>query len=389
MAGVGDERGRFDESGAMSRSRLFVSQRLAFVSACALAALGSWSGHTLPIAEAQSAGEVPSFAVDAAWPKPLPNNWTVGPVSGLATDAHDHIWLLHRREGVKAAGREAAPPVIEFDAAGAVVQTWGGPGAGYDWPQQVHGITVDAKDRVWISGNGDADSHILVFTRQGRFLRQIGRAGASGGSDDTANVARATQVRVDAGAGEVFVSDGEMNRHHRVIVFDSETGAYKRHWGAYGEEPDDRAAGVRRESAAPSRQFGTAVHCVRFDRGGLVYVCDRSNDRFQIFTKSGRFEREVFVARDSGAAGTVYDLAFSPDQRFVYVADGGNQKVWILRRDQMRVVGSFGERGQGAGQFATSLHDMTVDSTGNVYTGEAAAGGRVQKFAIKQGSRPR
>jgi DNA-binding beta-propeller fold protein YncE len=345
--------------------------------ACAVAA-----GLAMPIARAQRPDDVPAFAVDTAWPKPLPNGWKVGPVSGLDTDARDHVWLIHRGETVAQAGGKPAPPVIEFDAAGNVVQTWGGPGGGYEWPQQVHGITVDANDRVWISGNGETDAHILVFTRQGKFLRQIGRAGKAGGSDDRENLARATQMRVDVRSSEVFVSDGEMNQHHRVIVFDSETGRYKRHWGAYGERPDDAAAAARVDPAGPpSRQFGTAVHCVRFDRDGLVYVCDRSNNRIQIFRKDGAFQKEVFVARESGAAGTVYDLDFSPDERFVYVADGGNQKVWILRRDGMRVVGSFGERGPGAGQFATSLHDMTVDSRGNVYTGEAAAAGRVQKFA--------
>jgi len=342
----------------------------------------------MPVAEAQSE-EVPAFAIDTSWPKPLPNTWAVGPVSGLATDSRDHIWLIHRGETVKQAGRIPAPPVMEFDAAGNIVQTWGGPGAGYEWPQQVHGITIDAKDRVWISGNGDADTHLLVFTRQGKFLRQIGRPGQKGGNDDRANVARATQMRVDAARNEVFVSDGEMNQHHRVIVFDSETGAYKRHWGAYGAKPDDvpAAAAVDRTGPPPKR-FGTAVHCLRIDRDGLVYVCDRSNNRIQIFRKDGTFQKEFFVAKDSGAAGTVYDLAFSPDERFIYVGDGGNQKVWIVRRAGLEVVGSFGERGAAAGQFATSLHDLTVDAKGNVYTGEAAAAGRVQKFALKQTRKP-
>ena len=347
-------------------------------------ALAAAAGLAVAGAAAQHANVVPVFAVDPAWPKSLPNGWRVGPVSGLSTDARDHIWLLHRGEAVKQADGTPAPPVIEFDAAGNVVQTWGGPGPGYEWPQQVHGITVDARDRVWISGNGATDTHILVFTRQGRFLRQIGRSGKRGGSDDTANVAMATQMRVDTEAGEVFVSDGEMNQHHRVIVFDAETGAYKRHWGAYGGRPDDAAAADRVDPAAPpSRQFGSAVHCVRFDRDGLVYVCDRGNNRIQMFRKDGTFQGETFVARASGAAATVFDLDFSPDGQFVYVADGGNQKVWILRRDGMRVVGSFGERGGAAGQFATALHDLTVDPSGNVYTGEAAAAGRVQKFARK------
>ena len=192
-------------------------------------------------------------------------------------------------------------------------------------------------------------------------------------------------MRVDTRTNEIYVSDGEQNQNHRVIVFDSETGAYKRHWGAYGARPDDAAAAAPVDPAwAASEQFGSAVHCVRFDRDGLVYVCDRSNSRFQIFRKTGRSRRSVCRQRDAGSAGTVYDLDFSPDQKFLYVADGANQKVWILLRDQLRVVGSFGERGQGAGQFATALHDLTVDTKGNIYTGEAAAGGRVQKFALRQ-----
>ena len=350
----------------------------------------AWARSTsIPIAEAQQSEAVPQFVVDTSWPKPLPNKWAVGPVSGISADSRDHIWIIHRGDTVKQAGGVPAPPVIEFDAAGNVVQTWGGPGAGYDWPQQVHGITVDdANGRVWITGNGEKDTHILVFTRAGKFLRQIGRPGMSGGSSDTTGVARATQVRVDTSAREIFVSDGEQNQNHRVIVFDSETGAYKRHWGAYGEKPDDAAAAAPIvPGGPPSKQFGSAVHCVHFDRDGLVYVCDRSNSRFQIFRKNGTFLREVFVGKEPPTGGTVYDLEFSPDQRFMYVADGANQKVWILRREGMQVAGSFGERGTGAGQFATSLHDLTVDSKGNIYTGEAAAGGRVQKFS--QRSDPR
>jgi DNA-binding beta-propeller fold protein YncE len=358
------------------------SQRL-IIGALVLIAL-TWSGtHGMPVAGAQSAGDVPVFEVDAAWPKPLPNNWAVGPVSGIATDTRDHIWIIHRGDPIKA-GSVPAPPVVEFDPAGNVVQAWGGPGDGYEWPEQVHGITVDAKDRVWVSGNGDKDSHIVAFTRAGKFVLQIGRAGKNGGSNDTANVGRATQMRVDPQANEIYVSDGEMNQNHRVIVFDSETGAYKRHWGAYGEKPDDSAAAARRDPAGPPpRQFGNAVHCVRIDRDGVVYVCDRSNSRFQLFRKNGTFLKEVFVPKEAAAGGAVADIDFSPDQKFLYVADGANQKVWILLRDQLRVVGSFGERGPGAGQFATTLHDMTADSKGNIYTGEAASGGRVQKFAPK------
>ena len=352
--------------------------------AVALIALTWLARQVMPIAAAQTADDIPTFEVDAAWPKPLPNKWAVGPVSGIATDARDHIWIIHRGETVKQAGGVPAPPVIEFDADGNVVQTWGGSGQGYEWPQQVHGITVDAKDRIWVSGNGERDTHILAFSRAGKFLSQIGRPGQSGGSHITAHVSQATQMRVDPRSNELYVSDGETNRNHRVIVFDSETGLYKRHWGAYGEKPDDAAAAAKPDPAGPPpRQFGNAVHCLRIDRDGLVYVCDRSNSRFQIFRKDGGFVKEIFVAKTPAGGAAVADLDFSPDQKFLYVADGGNQKVWILLREQMRVLGSFGERGSGAGQFATTLHDLTVDSKGNVYTGEAASAGRVQKFALK------
>lgn len=328
---------------------------------------------------------LPAFTVDPAWPTALPNNWTVGPVSGVSVDRRDHVWIIQRGETVQQAGGKAAPPVIEFDSEGKVVQTWGGPGAGYEWVQQVHGITVDSQDRVWISGNGENDTQLLVFTREGKLVRQIGRAGQKNDSNDTANVGRATQMRVDPQAREVFVSDGEMNLHHRVIVFDSETGAYKRHWGAYGGRPDDSAVVARPDpNGPPPKQFGNAVHCLRIDRDGLVYACDRSNSRFQIFRKDGTFVKEVFIAKENGSTGSVWDIEFSPDQRYMYVADGTNQKVWILRRSDLEIVGSFGGRGRDPGLFATSLHDVAVDSKGNLYTGEAATGGRIQKFAVNR-----
>ena len=367
----------------MTMSRVGVIRTASALPVCLMAVL-IVSGKG-PLAQTRgTAGAPPAFSVDPGWPKPLPSGWTVGPVSGIAADARDHIWIVQRAETVRQAGGVPAPPVIEFDASGTVVQTWGGPGDGFEWLEQVHGISVDPRDRIWISGNGPRDAHILSFTRGGRFLLQIGRAGRQGGSNDTANLAHATQMRFDPEAAEVFVSDGELNRNHRVIVFDSETGAYKRHWGAYGKRPDDAAVTVKFDpKGAPPSQFGSAVHCLRIARDGLVYVCDRSNNRFQIFRKDGTYVNEVFIARETGGAGSVWDIDFSPDQAFMYVADGSNQKVWILNRETLEVVGSFGAPGKAPGQFATSLHDITVDSKGNLYTGEAAAAGRVQKFAVK------
>jgi len=347
----------------------------------------AWAGtRTNPFAQSSSTtSAVPAFEVDASWPKPLPNNWVVGPVSGIGIDARDHIVIVQRAESdsIKKAGGVPAPHVIEFDPSGAFVRAWGGQGTGYTWMEQVHGLTIDSKDRVWISGNGDRDAHLLVFSRSGQLIRQIGTPGQKNGSNDTANMGAATQMRFNATTGEVFVSDGEQNRNHRVIVLDAETGAYKRHWGAYGARPDDAAVVAKFDPAAPPKQFGSAVHCLRIARDGLVYVCDRSNNRFQVFRQDGTFVREGFVAKESTGAGSVWDIEFSPDQTYMYVADGSNQKVWILRRETLEVVGSFGGPGQAPGQFATSLHDMIVDSHGNLYTGEAAAAGRVQKFRLK------
>jgi hypothetical protein len=330
------------------------------------------------------ASAVPSFEVDRHWPAPLPNHWVLGPVSGIGIDANDHVVLVQRAESdsVRAAGGVPAPHVVEFDPGGKLVRAWGGPGAGFTWFEQVHGLTIDPQDRVWISGNGARDAHLLVFTRDGRLIRQIGTPGSRNGSNDTANLGAATQMRFDAMQKEVFVSDGEQNRNHRVIVLDSDTAAYKRHWGAYGDPPDDTVVVAKFDPASPSRQFGDSVHCVRISHDGLVHVCDRSNNRFQIFRKDGTFVREVFVAARTGGSGSVWDLEFSPDQTYIYVADGTNAKVWILRRDTYEIVGSVGSPGSAAGQFATALHDLIVDSQGNLYTGEAATAGRVQKFRL-------
>jgi DNA-binding beta-propeller fold protein YncE len=340
----------------------------------------------MPAAQEGAPAKTPTFVVDRNWPQPLPNHWTLGPVSGIGIDAQDHVVVVQRSESdsITKAGGVPAPHVIEFDSTGALVRAWDGPGAGYTWMEQVHGLTIDNADRVWISGNGDRDAHLLVFSRTGQFVRQIGTPGSRGGSNDTANLGAATQMRFDASANEVFVSDGEQNRNHRVIVLDARTGAYKRHWGAYGARPDDSAVARRFDPAGPPpRQFGSAVHCLHIDRDNLVYVCDRSNNRFQIFRKDGTFVREVFVAKETAGAGSVWDVAFSPDERFMYVADGTNQKIWVLRHDTFEVVGSVGGPGTEAGHFATSLHDIMVDSHGNIFTGEAAAAGRIQKFRLQ------
>ena len=335
------------------------------------------------LVHAQRPGEVvaPKFVVDPFWPKPLPNRWLLGQVSGVAVDARDHVWIVQRPKSLTEDERGAtlspprslccvpAPPVLEFDVEGNLVQAWGGPGAGYDWPANEHGIFVDYQDHVWLAGNGEKDHHILKFTRTGRFLMQIGKPGAGGNDADTRNLGRPADTRVDPTTNELYVADGYGN--HRVIVFDATTGAYKRHWGANGRPPGE--PGVK--------PFGNPVHCVRIAKDGLVYVCDRRNNRIQVFQRDGAFVKEMPLAPDTRGNGAVWDLDFSADraQTYLYAADGENNHVWMLLRDSGRILSRFGRNGRYAGQFHW-IHNLAVDSKGNVYTTEVDSGKRAQKF---------
>jgi hypothetical protein len=336
----------------------------------------------------------PRFEVDPWWPKPLPNNWILGQVSGIAVDARDHVWVLHRPLTLTA--REAgavqtpplsqccvpAPPVLELDPQGNVLRSWGGPGRGHYWPQSEHTIHVDHRGNVWIASNDRNDQVVLKFSADGNLLLQIGQPGKTGGSNDTTLLGQPAGIHVDGEANEVYIADGYGNR--RVIVFDAETGRYKRHWGAYGARPDDSPLGSYDPKAPPARQFRSPVHGVRIARDGLVYVADRVNNRIQVFRKSGQFVKEATLAPATLAMGSVWDLAFShdPAQRYLYVPDGTNQKVWILRRNDLSVVGEFGRGGRNAGYFGW-VHNLAVDSRGNVYTSEVDIYKRVQKFVLK------
>jgi len=340
---------------------------------------------------APAAAPAPKHRIDAAWPKPLPNNWILGQVSGLAVDSRDHVWIIHRPLTILKAELNAqqkpprskccvqAPAVVEFDPDGNVVQAWGGPGQGYDWPKNEHGLHVDAEGNVWIGANDPLDGHVLKFSRDGTFLMQIGKAGKSEGSNSRTQLGRPAHMDTDLAANEVYIADGYGNR--RVAVFDAKTGAYKRHWGAYGGIPNDEKQAPFSPTASPSENFIPAVHCVRLSRDGLVYVCDRGHNRIQVFQKDGTWVREIFVERQTLSGGTPAEIAFSPDraQTFMYVADGPNGAVQILTRADGKPAGSFGRMGAMAGEFR-SLHNIASDSKGNVYTTEAGNGRRVQKF---------
>ena len=358
----------------------------------------------------------PSLEVDPLWPKPLPNHWLLGSVTGVAVDSRDHVWVVHRGYDSMTARTEIgaatnpktadaccvpAPPVLEFDPAGNLIGHWGGPGDTYEWPVSPGGITADASGNIWITaagppeipgsanaragratstpaaasstgattaqGRGNAitpprpvDAHVLKFSRTGQFLLQIGKAGGTGDSDSTTALHRPAGTAVDTAANEVYVADGFVNK--RVIVFDATTGAYKRHWRG---------------------EFRT-VGCVELARDGTVYVCDRGNNRVQAFDRHGTLLKQGIVAKDTRGTGSVWDVAVSsdPQQRFLFVADGHDQKVFILRRDTLETVGSFGGGGRYPGTFY-SVGSVAVDSRGNVYTGETLEGKRVQKFVMK------
>ena len=372
-------------------------RRLAF-GALALALVAMIGvGATLGRTEAMQSDLVwgPVFEVDPLWPKPLPNHWLLGTTIGVSVDNRDHIWIIHRGDSLSAGETPAAqdppnaveccfpaPPVLEFDQAGTLVNYWGGPGEGYEWPASNHGLWVDHMDNVWIGGNGGPDSHLLKFDRYGNFLLQVGRSGGNAGSNDTENFGRVAKIMVDPKDNEAYIADGYLNK--RVAVLDAETGAMKRFWGAYGNTPDDADLGRYDPDAEPAQQFRTPVHCADLSNDGLVYACDRVNNRIQVFQKDGTFVEELIVARETLGAGSAWDVAFSrdADQKYLYMADGVNEKVYIIDRQEMEVISSFGDGGRQPGQFY-GAHSIATDSSGNIYTTETFEGKRIQKFVYK------
>ena len=341
---------------------------------------------------APSVTDAPKFRVDPAWPT-IPNNWQFGQVASVSVDMRDHVWVLQRPGTLAPAEKSrAAPPVIEFDAAGTFVQAWGGPGPGYEWPESEHGINVDLKGFVWIGGNGAKDHHILKFTKSGKFVMQIGRAGRSKGNADTENLNQPADTFVYAKTNELFVADGYGNR--RVAVFDAETGKFKRMWGAFGNVPTDAppnpALADADEKGAP--QFVQPVHATRVSNDGLVYVSDRGGKRVQVFTLEGKYLSQVFIGRECkapecGNGTTAASTAFSTDplQRFLYVGNRSQAKVMVLERKTLTILDEFGRWGSAPGEFGT-LHHMAADSKGNLYVTEVTPlkpeNRRVQKFAL-------
>jgi hypothetical protein len=337
-------------------------------------------------AVATAGTRLPTFEVDRNWPK-VPAQWKLGDVSSFAVDAQDHIWALHRpRTLIKPEDvPKRAPAVMVFDGSGTYIKSWGGDGAGYEWPQREHGINIDSKGFVWITGNNCptngianlkhvADDQILKFTQDGKFVLQIGHSNQSKGNADTTNVHRAADVQYNARTNELFVADGYGN--HRVIVFDADSGKFKRMWGAFGNKPvdDDHCEVVTPKEfpAGDGPKNFSIVHAIRLSKDGIVYVADRENRRVQSFTADGKFLKQI-VKTDTQFAR---DLAFSADadQQFLYVGNGND--IVIVDRKAMQIVGNIKLPGQIGGG-----HHIATDSKGNIYIAGTTMG--LQKLTFK------
>ncbi len=347
-----------------------------------------------PVEAASDMVMAPTFLVDPYWPKPLPNNWILGRTIGVDVDSRDHVFIVHRDQDSMFGGATEiglklgvsgcctpAPPILEFDPAGNLVNAWGGPGEGFTWPASNHGIDVAPNGNVWIGGNGGGDSHVLVFTGDGKFVAQYGEPGNAPDSNSTTHFSQVAEIEIDTQTNEVYLADGYGNK--RIAVLDYPSGAFKRYWGAYGNRPEDgRVAYTPGEPLAT--QFRGPVHCATPSNDGLLYVCDRGTDRIQVFRKDGTFVKEVQIAPETLNQGSTWDIDFSkdPEQKYLYLADGQNFRVYILDRQSLELLTSFGHGGRGPGQWYAP-HSLATNSAGDIFTTETYEGKRVQKFAYQ------
>lgn len=376
---------------------------------------------------------VPHYKVDPFWPKELPNDWILGQVQGVAVDIENHVWVLN--EGVPFDDAAAAktppeaeccvpaPSVVEFDSDGKVLSAWGGPGYVPAWPVHPHSIYVDDKGDVWIGGVASPwnsvpgapepnmeqpwDRQVLKFSSEGKLLLQIGKpSNAPVNNEDTMLLGAPSAIRVDDAANEVYIADGFVNG--RVVVYDSNTGASKRGWGAYGiplskidNNPLVFPASLDPLLPSPSKRFD-GITDIAISHDGLVYVADQGNDRIQVFTKDGKFVKEFFVAPKELGYESTWTIALSPDQeqRYMFVTDGASGVIRILDRRDGTKLGKFGHKGRETGAF-DNLGWVALDSEAVLYTGEVhftrswdaeqsylsggesfTPGGRLQKFIL-------
>ena len=343
-----------------------------------------------------TADRLPVYEIDPTWPPTLPNDWILGDIRGLFVDDQDHLWVIHMPSSLTPQEIGAAvkppiadccfpaPPVLELDAEGKVLRTWGGPGEGYTWYDQEHGIYIDHNNFVWTgTSNG---MHVMKFTRDGKHVLTIGTPGVNKGSNDPDHLGGPANFYVEPKTNELFIADGYINK--RVVVYDAATGKYKRHWGAYGKVPNDTEKyqyPVRVND--PPQQYST-LHGLVGSKDGLIYVSDRRGNRIQVFRQNGEFLMEKFVRPETGGSGSGFSLQFSrdPEQSILYLMDGTNQRVWMLRRKDLAILDRFGKPGRQAGEFIRA-HMIAIDSKNRMYTGEAGNGRRMQRWILK-GTRP-
>ena len=369
----------------------------------ALLAAAGLGPSTFVTLAAQAKATAPAMAVEPLWPKPFPQKkaWILAAVTGVTVDAQDHIWVVHRgvdslQTNEKGPALEpwgssccfAAPQILEFDAAGTLLNSWEPKDMkGFDWPHDPSGIAVDKAGNVYVGGGlwptslAPARGRGPAPAAAGAAARGGAPAAAGRGAAPAAPAAatavlkfdktgkyvssisgldRPLGLAVDDATNELYVAD---DGHARVAVFDANSGAQKREFKSNGDA------------------FKT-ISCVKLSKDGMVYVCDRQNNRIQVFKKDGTFVKEAYVAKDTKGDGSVWDVAFSPDQKVLFVADGHNKTIWMLDRASLEQIGRFGDGGRYPGLFY-GVGSVAVDSKGNVYTGETYDGKRVQKFVKK------
>jgi len=362
----------------------------------------------------------PVYHVDPAWPKRLPNKWSMQQIVDIYVDKDDHIWVLNRADDARPDELGAAttparseccvlgPEIMEFDAEGNVLKAWGSQDYVPGWPGRLQTLAVDREGNVWISGTRPGDS-IVKFSSEGKLLWDFGHRGPKVPAEQVKQDNQQTATfppgiggfDLDEDAREIYINDGFLNK--RILVYDMNTGAFKRGWGGHGvalsEIDNDPTPNYDTSGPPPDqKQFAPAIHCVHLSRDGLVYVCERGSDRIQVFTRQGKFVTSFFVHPSTQSrgehcggiwsmkdppCGTVYNLTFShdPQQKYLLVADGTNNMVWVLDRKTGAVAGSFGGNGRYAGQLHW-IDSIAIDSKGNVYTGEVEDGKRLQKFVL-------
>ena len=400
----------------------------AVVAATAVCAI-AYTGH---VAQAQTA---PTLLFDPTWPKPLPNLWKMGGVTGLAVAPDDTIWVYDRPNDLTAVELQAEldppptlccvrpPSMIHLDQAGNVIGSFDAP--------QGHGMDVDSKGFAYLG----QETVRKYDTRTGELVGEIahtperengarvglpppstrkpgeGSLGPVAGflpqsrrtpsAEERAKVAEARaafrkkyppdtpmiagsleEIRVVEPDNEIYIADNYLGG--RIMVFDMDTLQFKRGWGAYGKpmgeiSTDDADHDYTPNGPMPKDFAGHLT--INVSRDGLVYAADRNANRIQVTDKQGKFIKEFVLAPSTGAGGSTGGVAFSPDreQKLLYISDLTNNRIWFLDRETGRVVGEMGHMGENGGQFF-GLHMIAVDSKGNVYTGEVFAGERVQRF---------